>query len=141
MRKWKTQESLLTGALGAHKGHVCTCEHECACTCTHTHTHTHPAHHSGPGWRAQRGHLVSYVNNLCLQTFKAQLKPCFSLQGGRERKGPSEPPKCTCQEQGYTLSPKPSPTHTPFLFPQVGSSLGVSPLDQGTHSQTAKYLT
>lgn len=114
---------------------MCTRARACA------HTHTHPAPCSGPGWRAQRRQLVSYVNNLCLQTPKAQLRQGFSPQDGEGRKGLSEPPKFPHQEQGYKLSPNPSLSHTPFLSPQVGSSLGASPVDQGTHSQTARHFS
>lgn len=136
MRKRKTQESLLASAWGAHKGRVCTCGHECA-----AHTHTHTCSPLRPGRRAHRqDSWLHKDDNVCLRTLKAQLRPCFSLQGGRESEGPSEPPKCPCQEQGYKL-PKPSPTHTPVLFSPSRFLPGCISSGSGTPSQTAKYLS
>ena len=109
--------------------------HTCADTHTHTHTHT-PALCSGPGLRAVRGQLVSYVNNLCLHTPKARLKQGFSTQDGGGGRAPWNLPNSPVRSRG-TSSPQ-KPAHTPFLYPQANSPMGVFPLAQDSHSQTAR---
>lgn len=123
----------MASARGAHKG---VCGHRCACA--RTHTHTCSPLRPGPR-RAQAGPwLTMMIMSACGHS--KQLRPCF-LSGWQREEGPLRTPKCPCQEQRVQTLPQAQPTHTPqILSPQVGSSLGASPLVQDP-SQTAKYLS